>query len=99
MRLGLGTAGLWLVSPAESGELRPAAPGTGRVVLAPVNLAVRAVAEVEPGLDPVWREVVAYFASEHEPAVALARGDAGALWNEVMADEKQAGGGGDLYAA
>jgi hypothetical protein len=97
--LGLGVAALWLASPVQSGEPRPAAPGTGRVVLVPVNLAVRAVAEVEPGVDPVWRALVAYFASEHEPAVALMRGDAGALWNEVMADEKKAGGGGDLFAA
>jgi hypothetical protein len=97
--LGLGVAALWLASPAESGEPRPAAPGTGRVVLVPVNLAVRAVAEVEPGVDPVWRALVAYLASPEQPAIALAQPDAGALWNEVMADEKKAGGGGDLYAA
>ena len=70
---------------------RPAAPAAGRVVVVPVNLAVRAVAEVEPGLDPVWRALLAYLASQQQPVVALARKDAGVLWNEVMADEKQAG--------
>jgi hypothetical protein len=99
MLLGLGASALWLAAPAESDELQPAASGTGRVVVVPVNLAVRAVAELESGVDPVWRALVAYFTSQQKPAAALTRGDAGVLWNEVMADEKQAGGGGDLYAA
>jgi len=99
MLLGLGAVALWLAVPAGSGELRPAALGTGRVVVAPVNLAVRAVPEVESGVDPVWRALLAYLSSEQRHAVALARPDAGALWNEVMAEEKKAGGGGDLYAA
>jgi hypothetical protein len=99
MLLGLGAAALWLAVSARAGEPRPAVLGTGRVVVVPVNLAVRAVPEVETGLDPVWRALLAYLASPEQPAIALARPDAGALWNEVMADEKKAGGGGDLYAA
>jgi hypothetical protein len=97
--LGLGAAALWLAAPAESAERQPAALGTGRVVVVPVNLAVRVAPELEPGIDPVWHALIAYFTSQEKPAAALARGDAGALWNEVMADEKQAGGGGDLHAA
>ncbi len=99
MLLGLGASVLWLAVSAESGEPRAAALGSGRVVLAPVNLAVRAVAELEPGIEPTWRALLAYFASEQEPAIALARKDAGVLWNEVMADEQKAGRGRDLYAA
>ena len=99
MLLGLGAAAIWLALPAESGEPQPAAPGTGRAVVVPVNLGVRAAAEVESGLDPVWRALVAHFASAKKPAVALTRGDAGALWNEVMAEENKSGGGADLYAA
>lgn len=99
MLLGLGAAALWLAAPAESAERQPAALGTGRVVVVPVNLAVRAAPELLPGLDPVWRALLAYFASQNKPAAALTRGDAGALWNEVMADEKQAGAAGDLHAA
>jgi hypothetical protein len=99
MLLGLGAAALWLAAPAESAEPRSAALGPGRVVVVPVNLAVRAAAELEPGLDPVFRALVAYFASQQKPAVVITRSDAGVLWNEVMADEKRASGGGDLYAA
>jgi hypothetical protein len=99
MLLGLGGSVLWLAVSAESGELRPEALGTGRVVVAPVNLAVRAVAEVEPGIAPVWHALLEFFASEKQPAIALDRGDAGLLWNEVMADAQKAGEGGDLYAA
>jgi hypothetical protein len=99
MLLGLGAAALWIAAQAESGEPQPAALGPGRIVVVPVNLAVRAAVELEPGLDPVWRALVAHFTSQQKPTVVLTRGDAGALWNEVMADEKRAGGGGDLYAA
>jgi hypothetical protein len=99
MLLGLGASALWLAVPAESGERLPAALGSGRVVVVPVNLAVRAVPEVEPGLDPVWRALLQYFASEQKPAIVIDRADAGALWNEVMADAKNTGGDADLYAA
>jgi hypothetical protein len=72
----------------------PAAPaadatevlGSGRVVLVPLNLGVRATAEVEPGVEPVWREMLAHFAAQEQPATALERKSAGALWNEVMAE-------------
>jgi hypothetical protein len=97
--LGLGAAALSLVAAVDADEPRPAAPDTGRVVLVPVNLAVRAATAVEPGLEPVRSALVAYFASAHRPAAALPRDEAGALWNEVMADEKKAGRGSDLYAA
>jgi hypothetical protein len=98
MLLGLGASVWWLAASAESGEKRPAAFGSGRVVVVPVNLGVRAVAEVGPGIEPVWRALLDYFASEEHPAIALDRADAGALWNEVMADAKKAGEEGDLYA-
>ena len=72
----------------------PAAPasdvsevlGSGRVVLVPLNLGVRATPEVEPGVDPVWREILSHFAAQQQPATALERKSAGALWNEVMAE-------------
>jgi hypothetical protein len=72
----------------------PAAPavdssdvlGTGRVVLVPPNLGVRATAEVEPGVEPVWREILSHFAASQQPATALERKSATALWNEVMTE-------------
>jgi hypothetical protein len=99
MPLGLGAALLLLAAAAGAAERRPVALGSGRVVVVPVNLAVRAVPEVEPGIEPVWRALLEYFASEEQPALALARKDAGVLWNEVMADAAKAGEQVDLYAS
>jgi hypothetical protein len=98
MLLGLGVAASWFAASAESGEPRSDAPAGDRVVVAPVNLAVRAVAEVEPGIEPVWRALLAHL-SARQRTVALDRKGAGVLWNEVMAEEQQAAAGGDLYTA
>ena len=98
MLLGLAASSLWLAASAESGEPRPAALGTGRAVIVPVNLAVRAAPEVEPGVAPVWRALLSYFATEAKPAIALDRGDAASLWSEVMADARQAGEEKNLFA-
>jgi len=99
MLLRLGASVLWLAASAESGERRPEASVAGRVVLVPVNLAVRAVAEVEPGVEPVWRAMLEYFASEYEHAIALDRKDATALWTEVVVEARKEGRRDDLYAA
>jgi hypothetical protein len=72
--------------------------GDGRVVIVPLNLGVRAATEVEPGVDPVWREILAHFAARQKPATALERKSAGALWSEVMA-EVRAKPNGDVYEA
>jgi len=98
MLLGLGVAASWFAASAEPGELRPVAPTGDRIVVAPVNLAVRAVKEVEPGIDPVWRALLDHLSAEQR-VIALARKEAGVLWNEVMDDEQHAGAGGDLYSA
>src|SRR5262245_25248160 len=90
MLLGLG-ASVLLAASAGAGEQHPAALGSGRVVVVPVNLAVRAAPEVEPGLQPVWRALLDYFVSEQFSTIALDERDARALWNEVMADAKKDG--------
>ena len=64
--------------------VEPADLGSGRVVLVPVNLGVRASAEVEPGMEPVWKEMLAHFGEGPRPVTALERSSATALWNEVM---------------
>jgi hypothetical protein len=99
MPLGLAALVIWLAASAEASEPRPVELGSGRVVVAPVNLAVRAVAEVEPGVDPVWRALLEYFTSDDAHAVALDPKDAGALWNEVMANARKSGAQADLFAA
>jgi hypothetical protein len=61
--------------------------GGGRVVIVPLNLGVRATSEVEPGVQPVWQELLSHFASDpSRPATALERASAAALWSEVMAE-------------
>ena len=100
MLLGLAAAVLPLLPLAAPGDDSPAPVfGPGRVVVAPVNLAVRAAPEVEPGLEPVWRELLQYLASEHGAVVALERTGAGQLWNEVLTDAGAEGAARDLHDA
>src|SRR5262249_40293579 len=95
--LGLGAWVLLAVS-SEAEERHPAAPGSGRVVVVPVNLAVRAAPEVEPGIEPVWRALLDFFASEGQPPIALDHADARALWSEVMTEARKQQGAPNLYA-
>src|SRR5262245_26072930 len=87
-----------LAEPARTAA--PAAPesGSGRTVLVPLNLAVRPVAEVEPGVAPVWSAMLEHFAAANPRVAALDRAGAASLWNEVMADVGEAERN-DLYAA
>ena len=62
--------------------------GKGRVVLVPPNLGVRAAAEVEGGVEPVWREILEHFAAQPQRATALERNSAAALWREVALEVK-----------
>ena len=75
---------LW--APAVSAVDAADALGDGRVVIVPLNLGVRATTEVEPGVEPVWREILSHFAARKQPATALERKSAAALWAEVMAE-------------
>jgi hypothetical protein len=87
---------LW--SPATRAADGSDVLGPGRVVIVPLNLGVRATTEVEPGVEPVWRELLSHFAASKHPATALERQSAAALWNEVMA-EVQAKPHPDVYEA
>jgi hypothetical protein len=78
------TGALLLWAPAAPATDAPL--GSGRVVLVPLNLGVRATSEVEPGVQPVWREILSHFAAKEQPATALERKSATGLWNEVMAE-------------
>jgi len=80
------TGALLVWAPAAPAADASEVLGSGRVVLVPVNLGIRATAEVEPGVEPVWREILSHFAAQQQPATALERKSAGALWNEVMAE-------------
>jgi hypothetical protein len=85
-------------APAVSAVDASDALGDGRVVIVPLNLGVRATTEVEPGVEPVWREILSHFAARKQPATALERKSAAALWTEVMA-EVSAKPNADVYEA
>ena len=80
------TAALLIGAPAAPAMDSSDALGSGRVVIVPLNLGVRATSEVEPGVEPVWRELLSHFAAKQQPATALERKSAAALWNEVMTE-------------
>ena len=73
--LMLLTGALLAWAPAASAVDAAEVLGSGRVVLVPPNLGVRATAEVEPGVEPVWREILAHFAAQKQPATALERNE------------------------
>jgi hypothetical protein len=79
-------AALVIWAPAAPATDAATALGSGRVVIVPLNLGVRATSEVEPGVEPVWRELLSHFAAQQQPATALERQSAQALWSEVMAE-------------
>jgi len=83
--LALLTAALFWAPTATAVDASDAL-GKGRVVIVPLNLGVRATTEVEPGVEPVWRELLSHFAAQNRPATALERKSAAALWAEVMAE-------------
>jgi len=80
------TAALLIGAPAAPAMDSSDALGSGRVVIVPLNLGVRATSEVEPGVEPVWRELLSHLAAKQQPATALERKSAAALWNEVMTE-------------
>ena len=75
---------LWVHAALASDDVL----GKGRVVLVPPNLGVRAASEVEPGLDPVWRQILEHFAAGDQRVSALERNSAAALWREVALEVK-----------
>lgn len=74
---------------------------SGRVVLVPLNLAVRAAPEVEPGIDPVWEELVRYFEAREPRVASLARDSATDLWKAAASEPEARDGAGkrNVYAA
>ena len=72
--------------------------GSGRVVLVPLNLGIRATTEVESGVEPVWREILSHFVEQKLPTTALERASAQAAWNEVMVGLR-AQSSADVYSA
>src|SRR5262245_21516255 len=77
---------LLLAAPAAHASEAADVRGSGRIVLVPLSVGVRATSEVERGVGPGWREILSHFAAQNQPATALERRSAAALWNDVMAE-------------
>jgi hypothetical protein len=57
-----------------------------RVVVAPLNLAVRTPAELEGRGEPVWRELLSYFQASDRPVAVLSAASAAHLWRDATRD-------------
>lgn len=90
---------LSLLPTAVMADEPTALPETGRVVLAPLNMGVRAAPEVADGLEPVWDELVRMLEQRDPPPAALQRDAAAALWSEVVRSDEPGNERAGVYAA
>lgn len=62
--------------------------GTGRLVVAPINLGVDPTEALSPGLNPVWLEILGHLQDTegNRPIAALERESAEALWRSVKTE-------------
>lgn len=94
---------LLLIATGPHAQADP--PGSGpaadRVLLVPLNLAIRAEPRLEPGLEPVWQALVEHFQDRNPRPASLARESANALWNAAQADARKKAGAQahDVYAS
>jgi hypothetical protein len=86
-------AGL-VVSSAGCGNVQPGVPrwdedgsaaGSLRVVIAPLNLAVRLAPDLEEAVEPVEAEIIRYFQSNGARVAVIWPADARWLWRDSMA--------------
>jgi len=61
------------------------APGAARVVVAPMNLALRLATDLEDAVDPVSRELVRYLQAHRVRVATVDPADAWEVWREVGA--------------
>jgi hypothetical protein len=61
------------------------AAGAVRVVVAPLNLAVRLDPDLEEAVEPVWEEIIRYFQSKRARVAVIWPADARWLWQESIA--------------
>ena len=73
-------------SPPESVARDPLIARVNRVVVAPLNLAVRTPAELAGKGEPVWHELLRYFQNLDKSVAVIAPASAEALWIEATMD-------------
>jgi len=72
-------------SREPSAELFANAPAN-RIVVAPLNLAIRAPAKIDGKGEPVWRELMRYFQTLDRQVAVLRPSSAELLWREATLD-------------
>lgn len=101
VRLLLLVLALVATGPRAQADPPGSGPAAGRVLLVPLNLAVRAEPRLEPGIEPVWQALVEHFQDRDPRPASLARESANALWNAAQADARKsdAAQAHDVYAS
>lgn len=69
------------------------------VLVAPLNLALRAPVELQDSDQPVWHELLRYFQSQDRRVIVIAPVDAELVWRNALAELEQSGAGHDLPTA
>lgn len=75
------------------------APRVGRVVVAPLNLALRTPPELEDVTEPVEHAILGYFQGRDRRVTRLAASDADILWYQVTSELERSGSPVDLSTA
>lgn len=87
LALALPGCGAFSTPAPEGSHIAP----PGRVVVAPLNLSVRAPAELSADTDPVWQALVGYLRGQDRQVAVLDPIDAERLWLETIADLERSG--------
>jgi hypothetical protein len=80
-----------LACAAPAPQLASHAPGPGRLIVAPLNLALIAPAELAGGGEPVWDELLRYLRQQDRPLGVLDASDAGRLFGEARRELERSG--------
>ncbi len=92
LRRGLGLAALAALACAAPGpQVAPIPLGHGRVVLSPLNVALRTPAELQGSGAPVWAELVRYLRQQDRPLAVVDPADAERLWGSARGELERAG--------
>jgi hypothetical protein len=70
-----------------------------RVLVAPLNLALRAPVELQNIDEPVWHELLRYFQNQDRRVVVISPVDAELLWMDAIAELEQSGATHDFPTA
>lgn len=73
--------------------------GSGRVLVVPLNLAIRTAPALEEGMEPAYRALLEHLQRQDRPLAVIDARDAISLWNEVVSEGGEAPAGEALRAA